>query len=103
MPPITEAGLRAAVKRIDLAAAYQFEQEFRDTWQEAVQTGSVVPMRTFLRKWAEYVALHRYPARSARLRELERAFQEADSDAEIHKVGEEIARLLAAAGAEVDG
>jgi hypothetical protein len=102
MPPVTEAALRAAVKRINLAEAVRFDQEFRDAWQEAVQTDSTIPMRTFLRKWAEFVALHRYPARSARLHQLERAFQMADTDAGILKIGEEVAQLLAVAGAEVD-
>jgi hypothetical protein len=102
-PPRTEAALRIAVKRISPAEGVRFEQEFREVWQEAVQTDSTMPMQTFLLKWSHWVALHRYPAWSTRLRELEGAFQEAESDDDIRKIGGEIARLLDAAEAEAEG
>lgn len=101
MPPITEAALRVAVRRLDPAEAVNFEREFHEAWQEAVQTDSTVPMHTFLRKWAVFVALHRHPVRSARLRELERAFQAAESIEEARKLGAEIGHLLDEAAAEV--
>lgn len=44
MPPLTETALRVAVNRIDLAAAVEFEQGFRQARQEAVQTDSTAPM-----------------------------------------------------------
>lgn len=102
-PPKTEAALRVAVRRISPAEAVKFDQEFREVWQEAVQTDSVMPMRTFLEKWAVWVALHRYPARAERLRELERAFQETRTKEDMRKVGHEVSNLLKTAAAEVDG
>lgn len=103
MPPITEAALRVAVRRLDLAEAVTYEKEFHDAWQEAVQTDSVLPMRTFLHRWAVWVALHRHPDRSARLRELERDFEAADTVEEARKVGREIAEMLEMAASEVNG
>lgn len=103
MPPKTEVALRVAVRKLDLAAAVEFEEDFHHAWQEAVQTDSTVPMHMFLEKWAVWVSLHRYPDRSARLRELERAFQATETDEETRKAGAEIARLLNAAAAEAAG
>lgn len=102
-PPKTEAALRVAVRQLDLAEAVKFEQEFREVWQEAAQTDSTVPMHTFLEKWAVWVELHRYPARSAKLRELERAFQETETREETREVGHEISELVQAAIDQVAG
>jgi hypothetical protein len=101
MPPVTEEALRVAVRRIDLAEAVRFDREFHHAWQEAAQTDSTVPMHTFLRRWAVFVALRRYPARAARLRELERIVGSAESMDEIRAAGAEIGRLLEAASTEV--
>ncbi|MFI6985707.1 hypothetical protein ACIBSV_45090 [Embleya sp. NPDC050154] len=65
MPPVTEQALRVAVLSLDPVAAVRFEQEFHGVWQEAVQTDSTVPMHTFLRRWAVFVALRRVPAPGA--------------------------------------
>ncbi|WP_063725458.1 hypothetical protein [Streptomyces sp. Tu 6176] len=48
MPPLAEAALWVAVNRIDLTAAVEFEQEFRQAWQEAIQTDSTTPMHLFI-------------------------------------------------------
>jgi hypothetical protein len=101
MPPRTEAALRIAVRRLDPVEAVKLDQEFRDVWQEAVQTDSTVPMRMFLYKWAVWVELHRYPARSAALRELERAFQETETREDMRRVGHEISEMLKTAEAGV--
>ncbi len=101
MPPVSEAALRAAVKRLDLAASALFEQEFRAAWEEAAQTDSTVPLHTFLHRWAVWVALHRFPARSARLRKLEAAVGRAASLDEVRASGAAMKRLLDDAAAEV--
>ncbi|WP_030687315.1 DUF6247 family protein [Streptomyces sp. NRRL B-1347] len=101
MPPKTEAALRVAVRRLDPAAAVEFEREFHAAWEEAVQSDSTVPMHTFLHRWAVFVALHRYPARSARVRELERVVGRAESRDEAREAAAEVGDLLAAAVAEV--
>lgn len=100
MPPRTEAALRVAVRKLDLAAAVEFERTFHDAWEEAVQTDSTVPMHVFLLRWAEWVALHRWPKQSARLRELERAVGQAETVDEARVAAAEISRMLAVAGKE---
>lgn len=101
MPPITEASLRVAVRRLDLTEAVTFEQEFHAAWEEAAQTDSTIPMRRFLRRWAIFVALHRVPARSARVHELERVVGSAETAEESRAAADEISLLLADASAEV--
>lgn len=102
MPPVTEAALRAAVQRLNPAEAVRFEQEFHVAWEQAVQTDSTVPMHTFLQRWAVFVSLHRYRARSARLRELERAVGSAETQDDARAAASEIHYLLKAATDEVD-
>ena len=101
MPPLTEQALRVAVSRLDPAAAVRFETEFHAAWQEAVQTDSTVPMHTFLHRWAVFVALHRYPARSARLHELERAVAGAGTRDAARAAAAEVGALLDVASREV--
>src|ERR1700749_2758468 len=93
MPPVSEAPLRAAVKRLDPAAAVTYEQEFHAAWEEGLQSDSTGPMHTFLRRWAIYVAVHRYPARSARLHHLEETSSTSDNRAAVHRAAEEISRM----------
>ena len=101
MPPVSEAPLRAAVRRLDPAEAVRFEQEFHSAWEEALLSDSTVPMHTFLHRWAVFVALRRRPARAARLRELERAVGQAETRAEARVAAAGISALLDEAAAEV--
>ena len=101
MPPIAEAPLRVAVRRLDPAAAVTYEQEFHAAWEEAIQSDSTLPMQNFLRRWATFVALHRHPERSARLHELEQAMEKTDDVNEVHVAAAEIGRMLTAAAVEV--
>ncbi|WP_245687581.1 hypothetical protein [Streptacidiphilus griseoplanus] len=101
MPPLTEGALRVAVATIDLAEAVRFEREFHGAWQEAVQTDSTVPMHTFLHRWGVFVALRRYPARAARLRQLEEAVARSTDRAEVQRASVAISTLLAEASREV--
>jgi hypothetical protein len=89
------------VQRLSPVDAVRFEQEFRAAWEEAVQTDSTIPMHTFLRRWAVFVSLHRYPHRSARIRELERAVGQAQTLEEGRAAANEVGQLLAAATAEL--
>jgi hypothetical protein len=101
MPPITEASLRSAVRRLDLAEAVRYEQEFHAAWEEAAQTDSTTPMRTFLHRWGVFVALRRIPARAARFHELEREISEAPTKQDARAAGLEIADMIDKASAEV--
>lgn len=100
MPPVTEQSLRVAVMSIEPAAAVRFENEFHSAWEEAVQKDSTVPMHTFLHRWAVFVALHRFPERSARLASLERKVAQA-SLTEAREAAIEAAALLDEAAREV--
>jgi hypothetical protein len=100
MPPVSEAPLRAAVRRLDPVEAVRYEQEFHTAWEEALLTDSTVPMHTFLHRWAVFVALRRVPARAARLHELERAVGAAETKTEARAAAAEIAALLDQAATE---
>lgn len=101
MPPVSEAPLRTAVRRLDPAAAVRYEWEFHAAWEEALLTDSTVPMHTFLHRWAVFVALRRIPARAARLDELERTVGAAETRDEARAAAAEIAGLLDQAAADV--
>ncbi|MFV8132134.1 DUF6247 family protein [Streptomyces syringium] len=103
MPPVSEAALRAAVMRLDPASGVEFDREFHAAWEQALQQDSTVPMHTFLRRWAVFVSLHRFPGRSARVRELERLVGAASSLEEARAAANEVGRLLAAAESEIAG
>ena len=94
MPARTEMPLRVAVRSLDLVAAIRYEDEFHAAWQEAVQTDSTIPLHTFLYRWAVFVELRRYPARAARLAELERTMARAEDAAGAREAASEIAALL---------
>lgn len=100
IPPLTEMALRVAVKSLDPVAAVHFEDEFHAAWQEAVQTDSTVPMHTFLHRWAVFVELRRYPARAARLAELERKIAQAATCEAARDAAIEASELLDEAARE---
>ncbi|MEU2789064.1 hypothetical protein [Streptomyces sp. NPDC007100] len=100
MPARSAEPLRAAVQRLDPAEAVRFEQEFHAAWETALLEDSTVPMKTFLYRWGVFVALHRIPSRSARLRELEREVGSASSLEEARIAGKEIEELLEVAARE---
>lgn len=100
-PERCEQALRIAVRRLDPVAAERFTRDFQDTWQEAAQTDSTVPMHMFLYRWAMFVELRRYPLRAARLRELEDRVGQAPTVEEARAAGSEIAWLLNEASAEL--
>lgn len=101
MPPLTEQALRVAVRRLDLAAAVTFDEEFHRAWEEAIQTDSTVPMHTFLHRWGVFVELRRYPERAARLSELEREVGEATDLESARASAGEISRILDEAARQV--
>jgi hypothetical protein len=71
-----------------------FEQEFRAAWEEAIQSGGVVPMHVFLHRWAVWVCIERHPAKAARQRELERIAGSSDDVRARRSAAAELARLL---------
>ncbi|MBB1246646.1 hypothetical protein GL263_24295 [Streptomyces durbertensis] len=71
MPPLTPAGLLAAVAEVTPSRVQDFLRHLVEVSTSAQQVGSVAPLRSFVHIWAVYVAIQRYPARAARLRHLE--------------------------------
>jgi hypothetical protein len=72
-PAMTREALRDAVRRIALTELAAFDRECAEAFDRAAQTQSTNPLRFFLTKWATFVAIERFPARAAALREAERA------------------------------
>ncbi|CDR08073.1 hypothetical protein [Streptomyces iranensis] len=77
MPALTPAALRAAVAQIAPAQLPSFAEHLDRVVEQAATQSTIAPLRTFLLWWGEFVAIERYPARAARLRELEAAAEEA--------------------------
>lgn len=100
-PATTEAALRAAVTRLHARSGAQFEQEFRAAWEEAIQTGSVVPMHVFLHRWAVWVSIERHPNRATRLRELEHTVGSSDELGARRAASAEITAILTQAEREL--
>ncbi|MBB5933527.1 hypothetical protein [Streptomyces zagrosensis] len=82
MPALTLSALRAAVAQIAPAQLPSFAEHLDRAVEQAAAQSTIAPLRTFLQWWGEFVAIQRYPARAARLRELERAAEEA-TDREV--------------------
>ncbi|GIH23652.1 hypothetical protein Aph01nite_19620 [Acrocarpospora phusangensis] len=70
-PPLTTAALRAAVAQIAPAHLMQFVEHLDQATEQAARQSTVAPLHGFLAQWGEFVAIHRYPAKAARLRDLE--------------------------------
>ncbi|MFD9941372.1 hypothetical protein ACFWYW_42690 [Nonomuraea sp. NPDC059023] len=77
-PPLTTAALRAAVAQIAPAYLAQFVEHLDQATEQAARQSTVAPLHAFLRQWGEFVAIHRYPIKAARLRELEQQVAAAD-------------------------
>jgi len=80
MPALTPDALRAAVAQIAPSKIPALTRHLFEAATNAQQTQSLAPLRAFVRFWAEFVALERYPERAARLRELERTADEGAGD-----------------------
>ncbi|GLV77531.1 hypothetical protein ACH4VS_31335 [Streptomyces hygroscopicus] len=101
MPALTREALREAVRHIKPLNLTQFDRELGEAFDQSVQTGSIGWMRGFLIKWATFVAIERWPARAASLREAERVAEDPSADDDrIHRAQREIARILGEAERE---
>ncbi|MFC0598070.1 hypothetical protein [Streptomyces palmae] len=76
MPALTPAALRAAIAQIAPAQLPSFIEHLDRAVEQAAAQSTIAPLRTFLLWWGEFVAIQRYPARAARLRELEAVAEE---------------------------
>ncbi len=82
LPERDPAALRAAVAKLDVAALAKFESDWTAATARARDEYSLMPARYFVEHWWTWVAVERWPAMGARLRECERIVAEsADRDA----------------------
>ncbi len=78
------------------------DKECNEAFDRAAETGAINPLRFFLIKWATHVAIQRWPARAAALREAERvAGDPAATEAQFRAAMETSSRILADAQREI--
>ncbi|MEU9388852.1 hypothetical protein AB0D86_02480 [Streptomyces sp. NPDC048324] len=91
MPALTPGALRTAVASLTPSRMPAFVSDLVDATTWAQQLQSFGPLRTFVHTWGVFVAVQRYPARAARLRQLEESVSAGvedpvDAIAEIRKI-----------------
>ncbi|CAL9474871.1 hypothetical protein SUDANB120_02919 [Streptomyces sp. enrichment culture] len=101
-PAMTREALRDAVRRIDMPSLAALDRECHEAFDRAAETGAINPLRFFLIKWATHVAIHRWPARAAALREAERIVGDsASTEQEFQDAMATSSRILAEAQREI--
>ncbi|MER6394418.1 hypothetical protein ABT236_38960 [Streptomyces sp. NPDC001523] len=101
-PAMTREALRDAVRRIDMANLAVLDKECNEAFDRAAATGAINPLRFFLIKWATHVAIQRWPARAAALREAERVAGDPNAtEQEFRSAMETSSRILAEAQEEI--
>ncbi|MGO4419831.1 DUF6247 family protein [Streptomyces sp. MCAF7] len=101
MPALTPAALRAAVAQIAPVQLPSFVEHLDRAVEQAAAQSTIAPLRTFLQWWGEFVAIQRYPARAARLRELEAVAQEATDRETLRSAFSEIRKITDLAHHEI--
>jgi hypothetical protein len=102
MPALTLSALRQAVAAVAPSRLPEFFQEIQDTFAQAGDEDSVLPIRHFYQRWAATIAIERRPSVAARLHAAERAL--ADPDATVRdRAVREAAEIVQAAYREVAG
>jgi hypothetical protein len=94
LPERDPAALRAAVARLDVAALAKFESDWTAATARARDEYSLMPARYFVEHWWTWVAVERWPALSARLRECERIVAESADGAARRAAAAEIGKIL---------
>lgn len=102
-PPLTTAALRAAVAQIAPAYLGQFVEHLDQATEQAARQSTVAPLHGFLTQWGEFVAIHRYPAKAARLAGLEQRVAAATDRQTVTTVVAEITELTDAARRDATG
>ncbi|MEU6720425.1 hypothetical protein ABZ897_54000 [Nonomuraea sp. NPDC046802] len=102
-PSLTTAALRAAVAQIAPAYLGQFVDHLDQATEQAARQSTVAPLQGFLAQWGEFVAIHRHPAKAARLQELERKVAEITDREALTAVLAEIREITDAARRDVAG
>jgi hypothetical protein len=93
-PERTPVAVRAAVARLDPAALARFEEDWAATMTRAREEYSVLPVRQLVEHWWLWVAVARWPALAARLRECEQIVARSDDRAARRAASAEIGAIL---------
>ena len=86
--------IRAAVARLDSAALVRFEADWAATMTRAREEYSVLPVRQLVEHWWLWVAVTRWPALAARLRECEQIVAQSGDRATRRAASAEISVIL---------
>lgn len=101
MPALTPGALRAAVAQIAPAHLPAFVEHLDQAVEQASAQSTITPLRSFLTWWGEFVAIQRFPARVARLRELEQVAEAATDRDSVRPVFAEIRQIMEDARREI--
>jgi hypothetical protein len=93
-PERTPVAIRAAVARLDPAALARFEADCAATMAQAREEYSTLPVRQLVEHWWMWVAVTRWPALAARLRECERIVAGSPDRAARRAASAEIGAIL---------
>jgi hypothetical protein len=94
LPERDPVALRAAVAKLDVAALARFESDWTAATARARDEYSLMPARYFVEHWWTWVAVERWPALAARLRECERVVAESADRAARRAAAAEISEIL---------
>src|SRR5262249_20713116 len=103
MPEFTPAALRLAVERLSPVSIPAFHRSLETAATQASTRGTLAPLRALCPRWALFVALRRWPARAARLHELEKIVADQGTDSATREAAHlEIGEIAAAARREFE-
>jgi Family of unknown function (DUF6247) len=94
LPDRDPAALRAAVAKLDTAALAKFESDWTAATAQARDEYSLMPARYFVEHWWTWVAVERWPALAARLRDCERIVAESADRNARRAAAAEISEIL---------
>lgn len=94
LPERDPAALRAAVAKLDTAALAKFESDWTAATARARDEYSLMPARYFVEHWWTWVAVERWPALAARLRNCERIVAESADRNARRAAAAEISEIL---------
>ena len=101
-PAHTPEALRAALAVVAPHRLPEMEQQKNEVFALAVQSGSITPLRTFIRTWAAHIEIARNLNTAARLRTVEHLMQVLDPATEQWKAAaRECTEIFDAAYAKV--
>jgi hypothetical protein len=94
LPERVPAALRTAVAKLDTGALAKFESDWTAAMAQVRDEYSLMPARYFVEHWWTWVAVERWPALAARLRDCERVVAESADRNARRAAAVEISEIL---------